>query len=138
MNDFFKTEHEYFSSYEYHFIDKVLKNIFGEKNMIKRYSLGGDGIFNLLYIDNYIYEFKFKEIKSIPISDGKKAFRDAKKDEIIKKVTNSLIQNNIEFSVTSGKFVSFKDRNFIVQIEIVKKIKEPENLGKIKIDGEWI
>ena len=43
--------------------NKVLKDIFGKRQMIKRYSLAGEGIFNLLYIDNYIYEFRFKEIR---------------------------------------------------------------------------
>ena len=45
---------------------------------------------------------------------------------------------NLDFAITGGKFISFKDRNYLVQIEIVKKIKEPANLGKVKIDGEWI
>lgn len=138
MNIFFETKYDNFDSYEYHFVDKVLKNIFGEKQMIKRYSLAGEGIFNLLYIDNYIYEFRFKEIKSLPVSDGKKAFRDTKKDEIIDMISKILDENNINFAVTNGKFISFKDRNYLVQIEIVKKIKEPSNLGKVRIDGEWI
>ena len=138
MNIFFETKYDIFDSYEYHFVNKVLKNIFGEKQMIKRYSLAGEGIFNLLYIDNYIYEFRFKEIISLPISDGKKAFRDTKKDEIIDMISKILDENNINFAVTNGKFISFKDRNYLVQIEIVKKIKEPSNLGKVRIDGEWI
>ena len=45
---------------------------------------------------------------------------------------------NLDFAITGGKFISFKDRNYLVQIEIVKKIKEPSNLGKVRIDGEWI
>ena len=138
MNIFFETKYDNFDSYEYHFVDKVLKNIFGEKQMIKRYSLAGEGIFNLLYIDNYIYEFRFKKIKSLPVSDGKKAFRDTKKDEIIDMISKILDENNINFAVTNGKFISFKDRNYLVQIEIVKKTKEPSNLGKVRIDGEWI
>ena len=55
MEEFFKKEYDNFDSYEYHFVDKVLKEIFGKRQMIKRYSLAGEGIFNLLYIDNYIY-----------------------------------------------------------------------------------
>ena len=138
MEEFFKKEYDNFDSYEYHFVDKVLKEIFGKRQMIKRYSLAGEGIFNLLYIDNYIYEFRFKEIKSLPVSDGKKAFRDAKKDEVINAVTEILNKYNLDFFFICGKFISFKDRNYIIQIEIVKKIKEPSNLGKVKIDGEWI
>ena len=138
MEEFFKTNYDSFDSYEYHFIDKVLKDIFGKKQMIKRYSLAGEGIFNLLYIDNNIYEFKFKEIKSLPVSDGKKAFRDAKKDEVINAVAATLSKYNLDFVITDGKFISFKDRNYLVQMEIVKKIKEPSNLGKTRIDGEWV
>ena len=138
MENFFKNKYDNFDSYEYHFIDEILKEIFGKKQMIKRYSLAGEGLFNLLYIDNYIYEFKFKKIKSLPVSDGKKAFRDAKKDEIIDAVTATLKRYNLDFSITNGKFISFKDREYLIQIEIVKKIKEPSNLGKVRIDGEWI
>jgi len=138
MEDFFKKDFDNFDSYEYHFVDKVLKDIFGKRQMIKRYSLAGEGIFNLLYIDNYIYEFKFKEIKSLPVSDGKKAFRDAKKDEVIDMISQVLSEKNIDFAITQGKFISFKDRKYLVQIEIVKKLKEPANLGKTRIDGEWI
>lgn len=138
MEEFFKKEYDNFDSYEYYFMDKVLKNIFDKKQMIRRYSLSGEGIFNLLYIDNYIYEFRFKEIKSLLVSDGKKAFRDAKKDEIINAVAAILSKYNLDFAITGGKFISFKHRNYLVQIEIVKKIKEPSNLGKIRIDGEWI
>ena len=138
MEEFFKIKYDSFDSYEYHFIDKVLKDIFGKKQMIKRYSLAGEGIFNLLYINNNIYEFKFKEIKSLPVSDGKKAFRDTKKDEVINAVAATLSKYNLDFVITDGKFISFKDRNYLVQMEIVKKIKEPSNLGKVRIDGEWI
>ena len=138
MEDFFKKKYDNFNSYEYHFIDKILKDTFGEKQMIRRYSLIGEGIFNLLYIDDCIYEFRFKEAKSLPISDGKKAFRDAKKDEIINKISIILDKNNIDFAITNGKFIFFKDRDYLTQIEIVKKRDEPSNLGKVRIDGEWI
>lgn len=138
MKDFLKKEYDNFDSYEYHFVNEFLKDIFGERQMIRRYSLGAEGIFNLLYIDNCIYEFRLKEIKTLPISDKKKAFRDAKKDEIIDTITKALTENNFEFAVTNGKFISFKDRTYLIQIEIIKKIKEPSNLGKVKVDGEWI
>ena len=83
MEDFFKKDFDNFDSYEYHFVDKVLKEIFGKRQMIKRYSLVGEGIFNLLYIDNYIYEFRFKEIKSLPVSDGKKHSEMLKKMKLL-------------------------------------------------------
>ena len=135
--DFLNKKFDNFDSYEYHFVDDVLKNIFGETHMIRRYSLGAEGIFNLLYIDNYIYDFKFKEIKSLPTSDGKKAFRDSKKDEILNAIAAFFIDNNIDFSITGGKFISFKGQ-YLTQIEIVKKLKEPANLGKVRINGIWV
>ena len=125
MEEFFKKEYDNFDSYEYHFVDKVLKEIFGKRQMIKRYSLAGEGIFNLLYIDNYIYEFRLKEIKSLPVNDGKKAFRDADKDIIVEEITKALKNKNIEYTVNSGKFITFKYNNFIFKIEIVKKAAIP-------------
>ena len=137
MNKFFKEEYDNFDSYEYNFVE-YLKEIFGNRKMIRRYSLGGEGIFNLLYTDKNIYQFKFKKISNLPANDGALAVRDNKKNEIIAEIVKSLKENNITCSVTNGKFLNIKDNNFITQIEIVKKLKEPDNLGKTRIDGEWI
>ena len=35
MEKFFKKEYDNFDSYEYHFVDKILKEIFGKRQMIK-------------------------------------------------------------------------------------------------------
>ena len=53
-------------------------------------------------------------------------------------ISQVLSEKNIDFAITQGKFISFKDRKYLVQIEIVKKLKEPANLGRVRIDGEWI
>lgn len=137
MNKFFNEKYDWFDSYEYHFVE-YLKDIFGNRKMIRRYSLGGEGIFNLLYTDNGIYQFKFKQISTLPISDGVLAVRDNKKNEVIDQVAKSLEENGITYSVTGGKFLNVKDSNFITQIELIKKRSEPANLGKTRIDGEWI
>ena len=60
------------------------------------------------------------------------------KRNVEKIITETLNKYNLDFAVTGGKFISFKDRNYLIQIEIVKKTKEPSNLGKVRIDGEWI
>lgn len=129
---------EDFSEYEYPFINVFLKEIFGERNAMRRYSLAGEGIFNLIYLEDKIYEVKFKEIKKMLINDNKKALRDATKDFIVEKICKVLQENNIEYATNSGKFISFKLNKYIAQIEIIKKLKEPENLGKTRINGEWV
>ena len=68
----------------------------------------------------------------------KKHLEMLKKDEVIDAVAATLSKYNLDFTITGGKFISFKDRKYLVQIEIVKKTKEPSNLGKVRIDGEWI
>ena len=124
-------------NYEYDFVN-YLKKIFGNKKMIRRYSLGAEGIFNLLYTDDGIYQFKFKKISTLPISDGTLAVRDNKKNEIIEQIVQSLKEKGKTYSVTGGKFLNIKDNDFNFQIEIIKKRSEPINLGKVLIDGEWI
>lgn len=135
-DNFFDKKVDYFFEYEYSFVNDFLKSIYGNK-IIRRYSLGGDGIFNLLYLDDSLYELRFKEIKKMLINDGKSAFRDSKKDEIVKTICDNL-KEGTEYTVNSGKFISFKLGNYIAQIEIVKKTKEPDNLGKVRIDGIWV
>lgn len=135
--EFFNKKIDYFFELEYPFINIFLKNIYGDK-VRRRYSLIGDGIFNLLYIEDKIYEIKFKEVKKMLPSDGKKAFRDTLKDDIIEKISNQLKENDIEFSVNEGKFITFKIQKYIALIEVIKKTKEPEGLGKTLINGEWV
>ena len=137
MHKEFFTKYEYFWEYEYPFGNDFLKNIFKD-NYMRKYSLVGDGIFNLILFNDKIYDISIKKGNSMLLNDGKKAFRDAKKDKVINAVTETLNKYNLDFAVTGGKFISFKDRNYLIQIEIVKKTKEPSNLGKVRIDGEWI
>jgi len=136
MNEFLNKNAEYFYEYEYPFVDSFLKSIYGNK-IIRRYSLGGDGIFNLLYLDDgKIYEIRFKQATKMLENDGKSAFRDSTKDEIVKNICDNL--KDTEYTINSGKFISLKLGKYIGQIEIVKKTKEPDNLGKVRINGIWI
>ena len=59
------------------------------------------------------------------LNDGKKAFRDTDKDIIVEEITKALKNKNIEYTVNSGKFITFKYNNFIFKVEIVKKAAIP-------------
>lgn len=111
---------EYFWEYGYQF-GEFLKKIFQDKYK-RKYSLEGNGIFNLLYIDNKIYEIKFTETKKLLENDNKK-FTDKNKlfivEEIIKNLKN-------DFTVNGGKFITFVLDGYIAKVEIIKKMAEPK------------
>lgn len=124
MHKEFFTKYEYFWEYEYPFGNDFLRNIFKD-NYMRKYSLVGDGIFNLILFNDKIYDISLKKSNSMLINDGKKAFRDADKDTIVEKIVEVLKNKNIEYTVNSGKFITFKYNNFIFKIEIVKKTVIP-------------
>lgn len=110
---------EYFWEYGYPF-GEFLKKIFQDKYK-RKYSLEGNGIFNLLYIDNKIYEIKFTEAKKLLENDNKK-FTDKNKLFIVEEITKNLKSN---FTVNGGKFITFELDGYIAKIEIIKKMAEP-------------
>ena len=117
-------KYEYFWEYEYPFGEDFLKSIFNNK--YKRvYSRAGEGIFNIILFNDKIYDVSLKKGTSLLVNDGKKAFRDADKDVIMEMITKALIDNEIEFTANSGKFITFKYNNFIFKVEIVKKAAMP-------------
>ena len=120
----FFDKYEYFWEYEYPFGEDFLKSIFKDK-FLRKYSLSGNGIFNLILIDNKIYDVSLKAAKTMLKDDGKLAFRDATKDIIINDIVEKLKELNIEYTVNSGKFITFKYNNIIFKIEIVKKAAMP-------------
>lgn len=125
FNDFFEKKVEYFWEYEYPFAEVFLKGIFGD-NYKRKYSLTGDGIFNLVFLNDKIYDISFKETKSMVLNDGKSALRDTTKNAIVKQITDALDKENIEYAVNSGKYITFKIKNkYIAKLEIVKKMKMP-------------
>lgn len=124
MHREFFTKYEYFWEYEYPFGNDFLKNIFKD-NYMRKYSLVGDGIFNLILFNDKIYDISIKKGNSMLVNDGKKAFRDVDKDIIVEEITKALKNKNIEYTVNSGKFITFKYNNFIFKIEIVKKAAIP-------------
>lgn len=135
---FFDRSFEYFYEIEYPFIKDVLQKIYGETKALRRFSLVGEGQFILIYMDNKIYEFKIKEIKKMLQDDGKIALRDETKNKVIDMFTSFLKENNIKYTKNNGKYISFPIDKYIVQIEVIKKIKEPSNLGKVRVNGIWI
>lgn len=113
-------EYEYFWETDYKF-GEFLKKIF--PNAYKRkYSLTGNGIYNLLYIDNRIYEVKYNESKNgiIP-SDNHNITTDKK--SIIDKICENL---KCDTFVSGGKFITFPVNKWIAKVEIIKKLKEPQ------------
>lgn len=123
MRKFFD-KYEYFWEYEYPFGEDFLKSIFNDK-FLRKYSLNGNGIFNLILIDNKIYDVSLKAAKTMLKNDGKLAFRDATKDIIIKNIVEKLKELNIEYTVNSGKFMTFKYNDIIFKVEIIKKAAMP-------------
>ena len=124
MSKFFEKK-DYFWEYDYPFGEDFLKSIFGSDQFKRKYSLSGDGIFNLILIDNKIYNIDLKEGKSLLVNDGKKAFRDETKDIIVEKICNNLKDKGLEYTTNSGKLITFKYNNIIFKIEIVKKAAMP-------------
>lgn len=123
--DFFK-EQDNMQVYDYAFGHDFLASIFGEDKYMRKYSLHGDGIYNLLLIDNKIYDLKLKEIKSMLVEDHKKAYRDTTKDYIVENIKKALTDRGIENASNSGKLISFKNNNIIFSIEITKKVSMPD------------
>lgn len=127
MNEkFFNRENvEYFWEYQYPFAEYFLKEIFKD-NFKRKYSVGGEGICNLIKLNSKLYDVDLKEARKMLENDGKKAFRDADKDAIIISIAQELNKNNIEYTINSGKFITFKLGNHIAKLEVIRKMREPD------------
>lgn len=111
---------DYFWEYEYSFGEHFLKELFKD-NYKRKYSLTGNGIYNLLYIDNKIYEVKFTKGTSLLVEDNK-IISDKTKTNIV----NTIVENlKSKYTINSGKFITFETAKGIAKIEIIKKMKEP-------------
>jgi hypothetical protein len=122
MRKFFD-KYEYFSDYEYPFGLDFLQSIFGDAYM-RKYSLEGNGIFNIITTVNGIYEIKLTR-GSLMLENDNKTTRDATKNNIVKLIENKLADNNIEYTSNNGKYITFKYNDIIFKLEIIKKAAMP-------------
>lgn len=114
---------EYFWETSYKF-GEFLKSIFGENVYKRKYSLEGNGIYNLLYINNNIYEVKYTQSKSKLQNDNHNFTDD--KEYIINTIVNNLKCNKDKITINGGKFITFEILNkWIAKVEIIKKKSEP-------------
>lgn len=123
---FFNKKIDYFWELEYPFGEVFLKEIFQDKYK-RKYSMIGDGIFNLVFLEDKIYDISFKKTNNFMLNDGKSALRDKGKDYVVQKIVEALEKENVKYTVNSGKYITFEiQNNYIAKIEIVKKTKMPQ------------
>lgn len=123
MANKFYEKKEYFWEHEFPFGEDFLRSIFPSYR--RKFSMTGNGIYNLVTLDNKLYNITLKSTKGMLPNDGKSAFRDPTKDKVIAGITTQLNQLGIEYSVNSGKYITFPLFGTIAKIEIVKKTTEP-------------
>ena len=124
MSKFFEKK-EYFWEYEFPFGEDFLKSIFKD-DFKRKWSMIGDGMYNLVLLNDKIYSIDLKQGKSMLANDGKKAFRDETKDVVVTSIADGLNKLGVEYTINSGKFITFKAFNNIFKIEVIKKAAMPE------------
>lgn len=110
---------QYFWEYQYpfgEFLNKIFPNTYKRK-----YSMTGNGIYNLVLVQDKIYEIKMNEVKSL-LADNNLLTTDKLKNKIIDNICNNLKSN---YTINNGK-ITFKLGNFIAKVEVIKKLKMPE------------
>ena len=96
----------------------------------RKFSMTGNGIYNLgiynlVTLDGKLYDITIKSATKLLPDDGKKAFRDTTKDKLIDLLKDKLSQLGVNYTVNSGKFITFELFGFVAKLEIVKKTTEP-------------
>lgn len=124
---------DYFWETEYHFTE-FLKKIFGD-SFKRKYSLTGNGIYNLLYLDGGIYEIDYKQAKAhvgfkIDKNDinsypdcGHVRYGGPTKKNILYAIGYNL-NTNIVYAQSAE--MSFPVGSWIAKIKVVKKNAEPQ------------
>lgn len=120
----FYEKKEYFWEYDYPF-GEFLRESMPAGNYRRKFSMTGNGIYNLVTIDGKLYDVTLKSATKLLPDDGKKAFRDTTKDKLIDLLKDKLSQLGVNCTVNSGKFITFELFDFIAKLEIVKKTTEP-------------
>lgn len=110
---------EYFWEYDYKF-GQFLQRIF--PNTYKRkYSMAGNGIYNLILVQDKIYEIKLSQTNSM-VSDNGLLTTDKLKNKIIQNIIDNM---KSQPNINNGK-LTFNLGAFTAKIEVVKKMKMPE------------
>ena len=112
---------EYFWEYEYkfgEFLQKIFPNTYKRK-----YSMTGNGIYNLIIVNEKVYEVKLSQTTSM-LEDNNKLTTDNLKNKIIQNIINNLNEDT-KYTVNNGK-VTFKLGKFVAKVEVIKKVKMPE------------
>ena len=113
---------DYFWETEQYF-RKFLSNIFKDNNYKTKFSLTGNGIYNLIWVNNKIYELKYTQTTKMGQNDSHSI--DADKKYIIDTIVNNLQHNN--YTIFGGKYITFTVANkWIAKVEIIKKMKMPD------------
>ena len=112
----------YFWQTEYKF-GEFLKQIF-EEQYKRKYSLEGNGIFNLILINDKIYEIKYTQCKSIPAQSTISTRDD--KEYIKNKIVENLKCDKDKIKVYGSKFITFPVDKWTAKIELVKKNAMPK------------
>ena len=111
-------KYENFWETEYPF-GQFLKKIFPTYQ--RKYSLEGNGIFNLITLNKKLYEIKYTETKTMGKEDNHKI--DADKAEILNTIAKELKVDN--YVIYGGKFITFPIDKWIAKVEVIKKLKMP-------------
>ena len=124
---------DYFWETEKNFVE-FLKKTFGADAYKRKFSLTGDGIFNLLLINGDIYEIRYKEAKKhfanqVQDKTNRNEFNGGRlkgdvKQDIMYKIANGLKLESNQIYTDTAK-LSFPVHNWIAKVEIVKKNAMP-------------
>lgn len=120
----FYEKKQYFWEYEWP-LGEFLRESLPVGSYRRKFSMTGNGIYNLVTLDSKLYEVTLKSATKLLPNDGKKAFRDTTKDKLIDLLKDKLSQLGVNYTVNSGKFITFELFGFVVKLEIVKKTTEP-------------
>lgn len=124
MRKFYEKK-EYAWEYDFPF-SELLRESFPAGSYRRKYSMTGNGIYNLVTLDRKLYDISLKTAKKMLPDDGKKAFRDETKDKVIDILKDKLSQLGVNYTVNSGKFITMDLFGCIMKAEIVKKSVEPK------------
>ena len=139
----FFAKNDCLTEYEWAFDSDFLQNLF-QDNYKHKYSLSGNGIYNLVFMDNKIYDVELKKATSLLADDGKKAFRDTTKDVIVEMIVNKLKENNAVHHKGAYKAAVFLVQKLVnlhisciliilIYVWKFKAAENPRSFRKIKI-----